>query len=62
MGIRRYIFEYIQNLDQVLTNLKRAEIIISGIKFQFFGAGIKILGYICHVNTCHYNTFKVLKV
>ena len=34
-GIRRYILEYIQNLDKVLADLERAGVTIARAKSQF---------------------------
>lgn len=59
-GIRRYILEYIQNLDKVLTDLEKAGVIIARAKCQFCRAGLKIVGYICDSNGCYPNTSKVL--
>lgn len=61
-GIRRYIFEYIQNLDKVLTDLKRAGITIPGAKSQFYQAELKIVGYICDMDGRYPNTSKILKI
>ncbi len=54
--------EHIQNLDQVLADLERAEVTISGAKSQFCRAGIKIVGYICNAAGRHPDTSKVLKI
>ena len=61
-GIRRYVFENIQNLDKVLANLKRANITIVGAISQLCQAGLKIICYICDVEGCHLNNSKVLKI
>ncbi len=60
--IRRYLVEYIQNLDKVLADLERAGVTIAGAKSQFFRAGIKIVGYICDANGRHLDTSKILKI
>ena len=60
--IRQYMVEHIQNLDKVLANLERAEVTIAGAKSQFCQAGIKIVGYICNIDSCHLDTSKVLKI
>ena len=54
--------EHIQNLDQVLADLERAGVTISGAKSQFCQAGIKIVGYICDAAGRHPDTSKVLKI
>lgn len=46
---RCYILEHIQNLDKVLADLERVEVIITGGKSHFCRADIKIMGYICDV-------------
>lgn len=60
--IRRYVVKHIQNLNQVLVNLKRAKIIIFEAKPQFSQVGIKIVEYIDDINSCHPDIFKVLKI
>lgn len=42
-GIKDFVFEHIQWLDRVLTNLERAVCIISGAKSQFCMAELKML-------------------
>ena len=61
-GIRRYVFEHIQNLDEVLADLERAGVTIAGAKSQFCRAGLKIVGYICDADGRHPDTSKVLKI
>lgn len=61
LGIRHYVFEYIQNLDMVLADLKRAGITITRAKSQFYQVGLKIMGYICNTNSRHPDISKVLK-
>ncbi len=62
LGIRRYILEYIQNLDAVLGDLERTGVTISGAKSQFCRAGVKIVEFICDANRRHPDTSKVLKI
>ena len=45
-GVRHFIFEYLQNLDRVLAELKRADITISAEKSYFCLANIKIIGFV----------------
>ena len=61
-GIRQYVFEYMQNLNKLLTDLEQVDITIAGAKFQFCQAGLKIVSYICDVDGCHLETSKVLKI
>lgn len=60
--IRYYVLKYIQNLDVVLTELRRAGITIARVNSQFCQANIKIVGYICDVDGHEHNTSKVLKI
>ncbi len=62
LGIRRYVLEHIQNLDNVLADLEPAGVTIAGVKSQFCQAGLKIVGYICDADSCHPDTSKVLKI
>lgn len=43
LKIRRYVVEYILNLDTILANLKRVNIIITKAKSRFSYFNIKIL-------------------
>lgn len=61
-GITWYVFEYIQNLDKIPSNLEQAGIIIFRAKSQFYLVGLKIVGYICNANGPHPDTLKVLKI
>lgn len=47
--IRRYMFEHIQFLDKVFTNIEQAEITIAETKSQFCMSGLKVVGYICNI-------------
>lgn len=49
-------------MDIVLANLEQARVTIARAKFRFYQASIKIVGYIYDTNSCHFNTFKVLKI
>lgn len=60
-GMRRYVFEHIQNLIKVLADLKRAGITTNEAKSQFCHIRLKILGYICDADVRHPDTSKVLK-
>ena len=62
LGIKRYVFEHIQNLDKILADLDQAGIIIAGAKSQFSQARLKIVGYICDADSRHPDTSKVLKI
>ena len=45
-SVRRFVFKYFQNLDRVLTELKRVNIIISAEKSYFYSANIKIISFV----------------
>ncbi len=58
-GIKRYVLEYIQNLNKVLGDLERVGVTIAGAKFQFCRTSIKIMGYNCDADGRYPNTSKV---
>lgn len=62
MGIRRYIFKYIQNLNKVLADLERARVTIAGAKSQFCRFGIKSMRYIYDADGCYPEISKVFKI
>lgn len=62
LGIKRYVFEYIQNLNKILANLEQAGIKIAGTKSQFCQAGHKIVSFISNVNGCYLDILKILKI
>ena len=57
-----YIVEYILNLDKVLIDLQRVGVTIFEAKSQFCQVSIKIVGYICNINSRYLNTSKFLKI
>ncbi len=59
--IRRYVVEYIRNLDKVLADLEGAGVTIAGAKSQLGPACIKMIGYICDANGRQPNILKLLK-
>ena len=61
-GIKRYVFEYTQNLNKVLADLEQAGITIAGAKSLFCQIGLKIVNYICDADGRHPDTSKVLKI
>ena len=61
-GIRRFIKEHLQALDEVLADYERAGVTISGAKSQFAMPGIRIVGYICDYDGRHPDTAKVIKI
>jgi hypothetical protein len=61
-GVRRFILKYIQNLNTILADLKKAEFTIFAKKSIFYIIGLKIVSYICDANGKHSNYIKVLKI
>ena len=61
-GIRRYVLEHIQNLDNVLADVERSGGTIHGGKSQFCMDGVKLLGYLCDFNGRHPEESKVRKI
>ena len=61
-GIRRYIKEHLQPLDEVLADFERAGVTISKAKSQFAMPGIRIVGYICDYEGRHPDTAKIIKI
>ncbi|KAJ9246723.1 hypothetical protein DTO195F2_9270 [Paecilomyces variotii] len=61
-GIRRFMFEHIQNIDKVLCSLELAGLTIAGEKSQFAVPGIKVVGYVCDAEGRHPESAKVIKI
>ena len=61
-GIRRYVLEHIQNLDNVVADVERSGGTIHGGKSQFCTDGVKLLGYLCDFNGRHPEESKVQKI
>ena len=61
-GIRRFVMEHLQNLDQVLADLERAGATISAIKSKFGVSGMKVVGYVCDSDGRHPEAMKVAKI
>jgi hypothetical protein len=60
--VRKFIIKYIQNLDTVLADLERAEVIISVKKLKFYIIKLKIVRYAYNTNNKYFNFFKILKI
>jgi hypothetical protein len=54
--------KYIQRLNAVLADLKRAGVIISGEKSKFCVSGIKVVGYVYNSDGKHPQTIKIIKI
>jgi hypothetical protein len=46
-GVRRFVMEHLQNLDNVLADVERAGATISGEKSDWCWNGVKIVGFVC---------------
>ena len=42
-GVRRFVIKYIQNLDLILVDLKRAKVTVSAEKLIFYITGLNII-------------------
>ena len=60
-SIRRFILEYIQNLDKTLERIKRARASISA-KSQFYKDSLNIIGFICNLKGREPFIDKVIKI
>jgi hypothetical protein len=60
-GIRRYILEYIRNLDVTLERIERAGATI-GPKSQFCMPGLKLISYVTNADRRHPPTARVIKI
>ncbi len=61
-GIKRYILEYIQSLDKILTNLERTNYMVSCVKSRFCIINLKIVGYIYNIEGRRPDTAKIIKI
>ena len=62
LGVRRYILEYIIQLDRVLTNLERARYTVLGVKFYFYKDKIIVVGYCYNRKGRYLEELKVAKI
>jgi hypothetical protein len=61
-GIRQYVLEHVQNLDETLYLLELAGAVISAEKSQFLMKGIEVVGWVCDINGRRPDEAKVAKV
>jgi hypothetical protein len=61
LGIRRFVFEHILNLDKTLDRVKRARACIRS-KSQFCYNGINIVGFVCGSKGRSPASSKVIKI
>ena len=60
--VRKFVLEYLQNLDRVLTNIERSRATISVKKLMFYQADLKIIGYVCDANGRYPKISKIIKI
>ena len=60
--VQKFILKYIQNLNMTLTDLKRAEAMMSAEKLMFCMTEFKIMSFVCNTEERHLNAIKILKV
>jgi len=61
LGIRRFVFEHLQNLNKALNRIKRAKAFIR-LKSQFYYNSISIIGFIYSFRGRSLITTKVSKI
>jgi hypothetical protein len=61
-GIRRYVIEYIQNIDKVLVNIELVGYTINAVKSQWYQESIPIIRYIYRTNSYRLNQTKIIKI
>ena len=61
-GVRIYILEAIQSLDEVLADIERAGTTVSGFKSAFVCKGLKIVTFVCDSEGRHPVAEKVRKI
>jgi hypothetical protein len=60
--IRRYVMKHIQWLNDVLTDIERADCIIFEEKFQFCCEELRVVDFVCDVKERHSDTTKIIKI
>ncbi len=60
--IRRYVMKHIQWLNDVLTDIERADCIIFEKKSQFCCEELRVVEFVCDVEERHSDTTKVIKI
>ena len=61
-GIWRFILKYIQNLNKILYNLKKAELTVTEVKSQWCMSEIDVVSFMCDSKKCHPDSVKILKI
>ena len=60
--VRRFMLKHFQNVNHVLTNLKRAKATISNEKSKFYMTSIEIVGFVYNANSRHPSTSKIAAI
>ena len=60
--IRIFVLRHIQNLNQILIDIKRSKAIISDEKSQFCMFDIKIMSFVCDEIDRHFDNVKIIKI
>jgi hypothetical protein len=60
--IRRYVMKHIQWLNDVLTDIEKADWIIFEKKFQFCCEELRVVEFVCDVKERHSDTTKIIKI
>ncbi|KAF8851027.1 hypothetical protein BDZ45DRAFT_767931 [Acephala macrosclerotiorum] len=60
-GIRRFVFEHIQNLNRTLDRIERAQVYIEP-KSQFCQNGMIIVGFVCSSKERSLESAKIIKI
>jgi hypothetical protein len=59
--IRRWVMKHIQWLNDVLTDIEKADCIIFEEKFQFCCEELRVIDFVCDVKKRHSDTAKIIK-
>lgn len=62
LKVRKFIIKHLQNLDNVLVNIKRFKIMIIKTKLKFCISEIKMIKFVYNMNKRHFNKEKMIKI
>ena len=62
LRIRRFILEYIQNLNKILKRIKRVGASINRLKSQFYIDRINVVGFVYNIEERSLASLKVIKI
>jgi hypothetical protein len=60
--IRLYVMKHIQWLNDILTDIKRADCTIFEKKSQFCCEELRVIDFVCDVKERHSDTTKIIKI